>query len=369
MVRKSIRSFCFLGLMMTLASCHVVRFFWWNYADIHDDRKFPSVGVQTASPAFAFFRDDENLSPKVPASVQGRYSSFDDLLEDSRTVAFLVIRNDTILYEQYRDGYRDDSFIPSFSVVKSVVAALVGIAVEEGTMGSVHDPITKYLPELSNQGYDPITLEHLLNMRSGLKFKESYGSPFAKMPKFYYGRHLKRYVKHVKVQHPPGQEYDYQSINTLLLSLALEKASGMPVNEYLETKMWMPLGMESDATWSVDSKKDMTVKSFCCLNAVARDYARFGRLYLKKGNWNGKQVLPEEWVNTTLNAVNNSRDSEHYPYVYCWRVPEKNVLFAKGVLGQYVYLNFDKNLIIVRLGKGNGPVRWSYLFKEITSQY
>jgi len=188
------------------------------------------------------------------------------------------------------------------------------------------------------------------------------------MPKYYYGRHITRYAKHLKTIAPPDQHYEYQSVNTLLLSLMLEKAVQLPINQYLEEKLWKPMGMESEASWSIDSKSGNTVKSFCCLNAVARDYARFGMLYLHHGNWNGKQIVPAKWIVKTMSVINDSRDSQGYSYTYCWRVTPKGAIFAKGVLGQYIYVLPQKNIVIVRLGRGPGDINWAQLFEDLSAR-
>ncbi len=139
----------------------------------------------------------------------------------------------------------------------------------------------------------------------------------------------------------------------------------MKINKYLEQKIWQPIGMESDASWSIDSEKNQTIKAFCCINAVARDFARFGRLYLKKGNWNGKQVVPEKWVIRSTSIINDSRDSQGYPYTYQWRVLENGAFFAKGILGQYIFVYPEKNLVFVRMGKDYADIDWADLFVEL----
>jgi len=202
-------------------------------------------------------------------------------------------------------------------------------------------------------------------MRSGLDFEESYRSPFSLMPKYYYGRNMKRYLKQLKVAGPPDKTYVYQSVNSLILGLMIQQAVGKPLNQYLEEKLWSPMGMESDASWSTDNKN--TIKYFCCINAVARDYARFGRLYLNKGEWNGKQLVPKAWMERTMSVVNDSRDGEGFGYTYCWRVTPKGAIFAKGILGQYIYVYPKKKVIIVRLGKKNG-ISWGKLCEKLVDQ-
>jgi CubicO group peptidase (beta-lactamase class C family) len=347
---------------------HILRFFYWNYADLNDYKKFPSVEMKKGESTFHFSEPERKFAFQVPQKFnpENKWPNFEEFLEQHKTVAFLVVRDNIMFYENYFDEYSDSSIIPSFSVAKSFVSALVGIAIDEGYIKGTDMPITAFLPELKNPGMDKITIEDLLNMRSGINFNEGYNSPFADMAKYYYGTDLEKYIGKLKVKEPPDRSYDYISVNTLLLSLILERATHTKINAYLEQKIWQPIGMESDGSWSVDSKKNQTVKSFCCINTVARDYARFGRLYLKKGNWEGKQVISEKWIKRSTSVINNSRDSQGYPYLYQWRVLDNGAFFAKGIMGQYILVYPEKNLVFVRLGKDYGDVNWAEFCLELS---
>ena len=347
---------------------HVLRYFYWNYADLNDYQKFPSVPVKKGDSTFYFAELPTNSSLQIPGKyLLGKENpSFENFLEAKKTVAFLVIKNDTLIYEKYFDNYSDTSIIPSFSVSKPFVSALVGIAIDEGKIKSTRVPITDFLPELTNPGFEKITIEDLLNMRSGIDYNEGYSNPLGHMAKFYYGTDLKKYLKKLNTKEFSGKRYDYVSVNALLLSLIVEQATNMKINKYLEQKIWQPIGMESDATWSIDSEASQTIKSFCCINAIARDFARFGRLYLKKGNWEGRQVISESWIKRSTSIINDSRDSQGYPYTYQWRVLPNGSFFAKGVMGQYVLVYPDKNLIFVRMGHGYADIDWADFCIELS---
>jgi CubicO group peptidase (beta-lactamase class C family) len=346
--------------IVILVPKHVLRYFYWNFADLEDYKKFPSVGMKKGETTFRFSEPARKTDFRIPLKFKSdeKKISFESFLEIHKTVAFLVVRNDTLIYESYFAGYNDTSVIPSFSVAKAFVSALVGIAIDEGRIKSTSLPVTEYLPELKSPGMEKITIEDLLNMRSGIDFNESYNSPFADMAKYYYGTDLKKYITTLKIKEPPDRTYDYISVNALLLSLIVERATGKSIDGYLEQKIWQPIGMEYDGSWSVDSKKNLTVKSFCCINSVARDFARFGRLYLKKGNWDGKQVISEKWIERSTTIINDSRDSQGYPFTYLWRVLNNGAFFAKGILGQYIIVYPAKNLVFVRMGKHYGDVDW-----------
>ena len=369
------------SFLLLLNSCHVGRFFYWNFADTGDLEKFESVPIQKGETPFLFkeIQDTQNFTtPEI--------NDFESVLEKSGTTAFLVIKDDQILYEKYFDEYTKATDHPSFSVSKSFVSALIGIAIQEGHITSLEDPIRKYLPELDHS-FDPVTLADVINMQSGIKFSEGYFNPFGEVAKFYYGTNLKKYVNKLKVNETPGVRWKYKSGNTQLLSLALESATQRPLHEYFQEKIWQPLGMEYDASWSIDSKKHQTTKAFCCLNARTRDYAKFARLYLKEGNWNGAQIIPKDWVEKTTSFTNKR---SNYRYSHHWwrnitkedykKSPEDTIKLqleeakapyvdyqARGILGQFMYINPEKEMVIIRLGDKFGSVNWSSLFREIAT--
>ncbi len=356
--------------MTFLSGCHVGRNVFWNTADTKDQERFPAYTIENSPPVFNFIESEE-LIPSIPDGLdeKGKYEGFDQFLEDNHTLGFMVIRNDSILYERYFNGAERSSRLTGFSVAKTFVSALTGIAIEEGYIKSVDDPITDYLSGFKHDGFDQVSIKNLLNMRSGIKFSESYYNPFGHAAKFYYGKDLQKYVFKLKVNKTPGTEYYYNSANTLILAMIIEKLTGKKFTEYFSEKIWQPLGMEHTATWSVDSDEHGMVKAFCCLNANAVDFAKFGRLYLNHGNWNGTQVIPREWVDYSMGIHNDSHDLEGYPYTYYWRVLDNGCVFAKGILGQYIYLDPAKDIIILRFGTKRGKIHWSALIEEISTQY
>lgn len=348
---------------------HIVRYVVWNFADLHDFEKFDNLPVDKGDEVFLF---NESLVKNHFLTPGGfdpddKYEGFESFLQAKKTVAFLAVQNDTLIYENYFHGYDSSSIISSFSVSKSFVSALMGIAIDEGYIYSTTQPITTYMKELGPE-FEPVTIEDLLNMRSGIDFVEEYTNPFVDMPKYYYGTDLLKYIKELKIKEAPDLNYDYISVNTILLGLIIERATNTQLNTYLQQKIWKPLGMESDASWSVDSEENQVFKANCCINGIARDYAKFGRLYLNGGEWNGEQLIPSRWVEKSRTIINDSRDSQDYPYTYQWRVLENGAFFAKGILGQYIIVIPDKNLVFVRLGKKTGGVDWMDFCLELSKQ-
>ncbi|MEI6899097.1 MAG: serine hydrolase, partial [Bacteroidota bacterium] len=328
----------FFSLPLLLSSCHVVRYVWWNFADINDYRKFPADTLLPGPSPYHFRKSDKLLFPYLPVNYtpKERTQSIEDFLEERRTSSFIIIRNDTILYEKYFGKYNHNSIFPGFSITKSFVSALTGIAIDEGKIKSIHQAVTDFLPDMVDTNFRKVTIEDLLTMRSGIRFTEGYTNPFGGMAKFYYGKNLKRYTKNLKVEREPGNSYRYQSANTQILVMILEKAMGMRISEYIQEKLWSQMGMEFPGTWNYDSKKQRQNKGFCCINARSVDFAKFGNLYLQQGKMDGRQLVPENWVKESLTVKNDSKDSQGFSYTYGWRVLPNGDFFAKGILGEFI---------------------------------
>jgi CubicO group peptidase (beta-lactamase class C family) len=353
-------------LAVAVGGCHVARFVYWNFANITDYKKFPSHKIAKSPQPFRFARKANQAISITTTDRKGKPAQMplEQFLAKHHTVAFLVIRNDSIVYEKYLNGYDSTSVVTSFSVAKSFVSTLVGIAVAEGAIKSVDEPITNYLPELRKPGFEKITIRHVLDMQSGIDFNESYVNPFGDAAKYYYGLDLKKYVSQMKIKEPPGQRFDYISGNTQILGMIIERATSKPLAQYLQEKMWQPMGMEYDATWSLDSRKHQEAKAYCCINAQAVDFAKLGRLYLNKGNWNGTQLLPEAWVERAV-----GKEATHPVYNYQWWKGPGNEFLARGILGQIVYVVPDKNLILVRMGTSNLSLNWPAFMHDMAKNF
>lgn len=351
-----------------ISSCKVGRFFIYNFADIKDHKKFPSRTALNDSVTFRFTVAENGRVPKN-IGIDGIDQPFEDYLEKNKTVAFLIIQNDTIQYENYFRGYDQSSVVPSFSMAKSITSILIGCAIDEGLITSVNEPVTNYIPELTENGFEKVTIEKLLQMTSGLEFNESYFNPFGDAATFYYGTNLRKSIAKLKLDDSAENKFNYVSGDTQLLGLVLERAlKTKTLTQYLEEKLWIPLEMEYDATWSLDRKKNGLEKTFCCINARARDFAKIGRLYLNKGNWNGKQIVSESWVeqSTKIDTGNGSA----WLYQYQWWLPSRTGDFmAQGILGQYIYVNPNNNVVIVRLGKNRGDANWWEVLTTLGQAY
>jgi len=345
-----------LVIAFVLPACKVGRFFIYNFADVRDYKKFPKRQINKPAQSFYFAKAAKERAPKT-LTVDGKEIDFDTYLEDNKTVAFLVIQNDTIRYERFFRGYDSSSIVPSFSMAKSVTSILIGCAIEDGLIQSVKEPVSRYIPELKEAGFDQVSIESVLQMTSGIKFKESYTNPFGDAATFYYGRDLPKAVKKMKLERDPETQFDYDSGNTQILGLILDRVLGdRSISSYLEEKIWKPLGMEYETSWSLDRKGGLE-KTFCCLNARAIDYAKIGRLYARKGNWEGKQLVSQAWVARSTKVDTTNGSASYYQYQW-WLPSKKGDFMAQGILGQYIYVYPEKELIIVRLGRKSGKASW-----------
>ncbi len=266
-------------------------------------------------------------------------------LEETRSVAFLMVKEGEIVYEQYWDGYSDSYRSNSFSMAKSITTMLVQCAIQDGIIPDWDAKVRDYLPEIQGEFADELTLRHLCTMTAGLDFNEHYSNPFDITAKLYYGPDAEKLmIEKVPVIRKPG-EYEYQSGATQLLGLALMKATGRPVAEYASEKLWKPLGAEHDAEWHVDGMgRELT---FCCFNSNARDFARFGQMLLNNGEFNGQQILDSSFVATATrpHAV------PFYGHSF-WVYDDEGtrIFYQRGILGQYIIVIPEYDLVVVRLG-------------------
>jgi CubicO group peptidase (beta-lactamase class C family) len=304
------------------------------------------------------------------------------------TVAFVVVKNDSLLHEQYWDGYGPDSRSNSFSMAKTFVSILIGAAIDEGKIKSIDQPVSDFLPEFKEGDNSKVTIKHLLTMSSGINFDEDYISPFAYPAQAYYGDDLKKLTYGYKVTEESGKFFKYLSGNSELLAFILMKATGKTLSEYMSEKIWIPLGAKNDALWSLDSKDGME-KAYCCFNSNALDFARLGKLYLDSGKWNGRQIINSDYVARSIVPAElnypEGNKIDNYGYAW-WLIPDYQpagqagkghyIFYARGILGQYIICIPDQNLVIVRLGskrekpKGNEhPPDMSYYIDAALEMY
>ncbi|MCS7073811.1 MAG: beta-lactamase family protein, partial [Bacteroidia bacterium] len=212
-----------------------------------------------------------------------------------------------------------------------------------------------------------IQIKHLLDMTSGLEARWKVLNPFDHLAESYYGTDLKKLVTKIKKVYPPGEVFQYNNLNTVLLAMVLEKVTGMTVTQYLQEKIWNPLGMESEALWLTDNQDSTGIeKAFCCLHATARDFAKYGRLYLHNGNWNGKQIIPCAWIDRILNLESKQWDYQMHTAI----LDTEPLTFAfRGLYNQNIFINPSRELIVVTMNpakRKDNPLLWENIFKQIS---
>ncbi len=269
------------------------------------------------------------------------------------TIAYVIIKNDSIWFENYYDGFGENSKTNSFSMAKSYVSGLMGKAIQQGYIKSLDQPVSDFLPTFSEGLAAKMTVGDLSSMCSGTNWDEAYYSPLSITTRAYFDDDLKKVMLGLKVVDEPGKVYKYASGDTQLLAMVIEKATGKKMYKYLEESFWKPLGCENATLWQVDSKENDLVKAYCCIASNAKDFARYGKLFKDHGKWNGKQILDSAFVAKSIKP----RFKESPEYGYGWWLKHQNgkdFFMMRGHLGQYVIVEPKDNVIIVRLGHSKG---------------
>ena len=270
--------------------------------------------------------------------------------EEMGTVAFLIIKNDSIWFEHYAENYGPTSQTNSFSMAKSITSALMGKAIMDGHLSGLDHKVGDFYEQYKDT---ELTVGDLSSMASGLDWTESYTSPFSVTARAYYDDNLAETILNQKVIDPPGEAFRYLSGNTELLGMVIQEASGKRLSEYLKESFWDPMGFEQPALWQVDDEKNRLAKAYCCIGSNARDFARFGKLYQDHGKWNGAQLLDSAFVAKSI--VPRFEESPQYGYGF-WLSDhlDKHIFVMRGILGQYVINVPEDDIIIVRLGHKRG---------------
>ena len=362
------------GILLILLLGYALFMLWWLWgagpktvwriltyesSSIEDYRVFPARSLTAAAAPFHFVVGEDAARVPELISVAGLAErQLAEFLPETDTIAFLIIKDDTILKENYYQGY--DETIPSlaFSMSKSFLSILIGVAIDDGLIQSVDQAVTDYVPELADSGYDNVTLRHLLQMTSGMDYVEVEGRDSSLHNRFYYTTRLEHELLRLDLATEPGQAFSYKSGENALLGLILSRAiAPQTITTYTQERLWTPLGMEHGGAWNLDSENGLE-KTWCCVSGTARDYAKLGRLMLHNGNWNGEQIVSADWVAQSTQLDTSDGSAWNYQYQW-WLVSEDGSDFtALGHLGQFIYVNPAQDVIIVRLGASRGGLEW-----------
>lgn len=279
-----------------------------------------------------------------------------DWLEESRTSSFMVVQDGVVTHESYSLGTKPDDLRISWSIAKSFLSAAFGVAVQEGLI-DINDPVDKYVPALEDSAYKGVTIRNVLNMSSGVKFDENYldfWSDIKKMGRVLaIGGSMDEFSADVKErEREQGVARQYISIDTHVLSMVLRAATGKRLIQYVGEKIVAPIGFERAPYYSTDSEGNAFALGG--LNITTRDYARFAQMILDKGMWQGKQVIPSAWVDqSTVASAQKASNGDGWGYGYQWWIPPESIknggdFIARGVYGQYLYINPASRTVIVR---------------------
>ncbi len=373
--------FILFSVLSLLSSCGLTsRVIFKNIPDVTDHTFMPTAKLKASQKPHQFPEVENVKLPDHSTWAMSKKHRVDqdemEFFEDSKTISFLVLRNDTIIYENYFNGHDEDSVSQIFSVSKAYTASMISMAVEEGLFTSYNQPVYEILPEFDTPKKRDIKIINLLQMTSGLGYNDY--ATFLKLLRMYYNKNLEKFVAHTRKKRPAGKKFAYKSVSTLILGMCLEKVTGKTFAQNLEERIWKPLGMEFPAKINLDLDS-VSAHAFGGISTVARDMAKFGSLYANHGKWNGEQLLSPDWISAC-----SSRDTTHgswwgynrafwldtYVSAPEWikhsYFPEAEPedwdradYFAGGFKGQFIYINPDLNIVIVRQGIAPGKVWWS----------
>ena len=324
-----------------------------------------SEPIQPSSKAKPLPKSDKPFSLPSTFYFEDKDQDLNAALKHFKTDGLLIIKEGEVVYEEYFNGNSQTTRHISWSVAKSFLSSLVGIAVNDGLIDDINDPITTYLPDFKNPGYDGIKIKNILQMSSGVLFNEDYADPNSDINKFGVaiarGTSFRDFAKTLTKDKEQGTYNHYVSIDSQMLGLLLDKVTGMPLREYLQMHIWEKIGMEDEAYYLADNEDvDLALGG---LNATLRDYAKFGLLYLNKGKWDNEQVVPEAWVDAShamdlphlQPGAGDDLSSSDWGYGYQWWVPgfPNTDYTASGVYNQYIYVDPVTETVIAKISSNH----------------
>lgn len=355
----------------------------WD-SSISDCNYFPQRVIQKSDNPYRYAKNTDNSLSQIVVTHSNRQKSLTSFVKDTNTTAFIVLKNNEIIFEQYANGYDESSVNTSFSMAKSVVSLLVGIAIEKGYIDSVREPISNYISEFRNKEIGKTTIEDLLLMRSNISYEEKGFLWFGDDSLTYWHDDLRTLaLTHTELTENYGGKFHYNNYHPLLLGIILERATGVSVSLFFQRELWQKLGAENDASWSLDSDKNGFEKMESGINFIATDFLKIGSLILHDGYWRGEQIVSKEWLKAStlcefpLNAneyADTFLENKNIGYKYMWystpSAQEGSLdIVAWGKSDQILYISPSNNLVILRTGKTDGGVSdWVDALKNIVSE-
>lgn len=330
------------------------------------DEIYPAATISARTDATPWPGLDATTPLDISYEMNGETRQLSEFLERTTTTGLLVLKDGTAIHEQYLRGETADDQHTSWSVAKSFTSTLIGMLLDDGSIKSLDDPVSTYVPELKGTAYGAASIKAVLQMSSGVAFEERYGRPgsnsaftLSDAQKILYrswliGDSMNELLAAYPALEEPGTRFEYRSGDTHILAWIVEAVTGQPFEQVVQDRIWQPLGMTSDATWIFDGSSDPMPIGFCCLQATLRDFARLGELYRLGGMWNGKRLLSAEWIREATTPLAPHMEAgaatPTYGYGYQWWVPanaEREYL-ARGIWGQYVWVDEKAGVVIAR---------------------
>lgn len=354
---------------------YLLRVLWYRTPNATTYQAFPQSIVHPGDSVFRFIKPQHFRNDLDTLSVRdgkGNFISFAEYFQKGKLKAFIVIRNDSLLYQKYSASYSDSTLTTIFSGAKSIISLMIGQALAQGEIKNLDDKVIQYIPELkANPSLKSISIKNLIDMKSGLAFEDALGGGVIKAflsdeAKYYYTHDMKAELMKVKLVNQPGTVWKYKSIDPILLAWVLERASGKTVAAYFEEHTWKKIGAAHQASFGLDQPGGLanTASRF---QVSAIDFAKIGRLYLHLGRYNNHQVLPGSWVKQSVNLGSDKPASakgwQQSAHHYLWWIPQvgdNGDYGAEGMLGQRLYVDTKTNTIIVQFadgGAGDYPYR------------
>ncbi len=335
---------------------------------------FPSTTIQRSGNVNAFGHKPRALPESF--EYKGERRSMESFLSDSSVTALVVIKGNDISFEEYYQGTGELDPRISWSMAKSFLSAIFGVAVHDGLIPDLHQAVTDYVPELKGSGYDGVSIKNVLQMSSGVYFNEDYGDFNSDINRFgrtmALGGSFDEFAASLSSDREQGTYMHYVSIDTHVLGMVLRAATGRTFIDYFDEKLWSKLGTEKDAIYLTDSTGEPLVLGG--LNLISRDYARLGLLYRDFGVINGEQIIPAQWIEDSItpdapHLMPGERDSSDTDlgYGYQWWIPQQadGEFMALGIYGQYIYINRKADVVIVKNSADLGFMDNQYESKDI----
>ncbi len=310
----------------------------------------------------------------LPAGKPLAIPGVDQYMAGQRAAGLVILQDGKVRFERYGLGFDAKGRWTSFSVAKSFTSTLVGAAIQDGKIRSLDDKVSQYVPGLRGSAYDDVTVRQLLTMSSGVRWNEDYEDPNADVAKFNNAEPeagmdaTVSYMRKLPRAHPPGKVWHYNTGETNLVGVLVSSATGKPLAQYLQEKIWQPAGMEAPATWLL-SKTGQEIAG-CCLQAATRDYARFGLFVLAGGKAGGQQIVPVDWfAQATVKQKDIGNSGKGYGYQW-WTYDDGSVA-AQGIFGQGIFIDPKRRLVIAsnadwtRATKGPEPEAREAFYKQV----